>query len=87
MKFAKICSQVKITEGGALMPMVYHVMLGREPTGSLDYLEKLQRGKGFELKFAERSLVNEAFTNAYSLVSMITTGSTQLILRKYMTAA
>jgi hypothetical protein len=85
-------ARVSTTEGGDLLPSVnYHVMLGRTPAETVHYAQRLSEHlcgeEGFELQFEEKSLLDEAMTNGYSLVKMLPAVSSQFIAQKYATLA
>jgi hypothetical protein len=85
-------ARVSTTEGGFLLPSVnYHVMLGRTPSETVHYCQRLSEHncgeEGFELKFEEKSLLNEAFTNGSSILKMLPAVSSQFIVQKYATLA
>lgn len=88
MQYARVSTE----EGGTLLPSAtYHVMLGRSPSDTVDYLrvlsEKLCGEEEFELKFEEKSLLEEAFSNSCSILTVLRARSSQLIAEKYATMA
>jgi hypothetical protein len=85
-------ARVSTTEGGSLLPSVnYHVMLGRTPSETVHYCQRLSEHccgeEGFDMKFEEKSLVNEAVTNGSSILKMLPVVSSQFIAEKYATMA
>lgn len=88
-------AQVSTTEGGgrgALLPSVnYHVMLGRTAEECAYYSQRLSEHlcseEGFELKFEQRSVFHEAFTNGCSILHSLHAISSQFIAEKYATMA
>jgi len=88
MQYARVCT----TEGGDLLPSVnYHVPLGRTPADTVRYAQKISEHmcgeEGFELKFEEKGVLDEALTNGYSLLKMVPAISSQFIAQKYATLA
>jgi len=85
-------ARVSTTEGGSLLPGAnYHVMLGRTPAETVKYAQKLSEEfcgeEGFELKFEEKSMIDEAFTNGCSIMKTMSATASQLIAQKYATLA
>lgn len=83
-------ARVSTTEGGPLLPSAnYHVKLGRTPAETVQYAQKLSEElcgeEGFELKFEEKSMVDEAFTNGCSIMRMMHASASQFIAQKYAT--
>jgi hypothetical protein len=86
-------ARVSTTEGGgrgALLPSAtYHVILGRTPAETAYYSRRLSEHlcgeEGFELKFEEKSVFNEAFANGFSILNGLHKGLSQFIAQKYAT--
>jgi hypothetical protein len=83
-------ARVSTTEGGVMFPSVnYHVMLGRTPSETVHYCQRLSEhlcgAEGFELEFEEKSLLSEALTNGSNLFKMVPALSSQFIAHKFAT--
>ena len=67
----------------------YHVQLGRTPAEAAYYSRRLSEHlcgeEGFELKFEEKSVFHEAFTNGFSILDGLHKGLSQFIAQKYVT--
>jgi hypothetical protein len=91
MEYAKVST----CEGGdrkALLPSVtYHVKLGRTPEETTYFSRRLSEhlcgDEGFELKFEEKSVFDEACTNVFSILRCWHAVSAQFIAEKYATMA
>jgi hypothetical protein len=66
-------------------------MLGRTPAETVHYAQRLSEHccgeEGFDLKFEEKSVLDEALTNGWSLMKMLPAVSSQVIAQKYATMA
>lgn len=88
MQYARVSS----SDGGFLLPSAtYHVMLGKNPSDTVRYAqllsEKFCGEEGFDLKFEENNVFDEAFANGSSILKGLQLGCSQFIVEKYATSA